>query len=178
MRMLGWNLARLSKALSTSRLPDVEPGRAHPKGARRHGSLANGTAEHRGAAADIGATQVRNLTFSGPSRADANSTSVIRGLPIVRPLPPSVEVPAFVHWMQEHGFTGERTWEAMSSFYLWFCKDQGRVPLPATMEARFARELAKLCPRGQIRLRQNGKLRRLRTYTIPDFKPAHLGVAE
>jgi len=79
--------------------------------------------------------------------------------------------------MQALDLTGERTWRAIWDFYRWLCDEEGLVPLPETMQARFAHELSKLCRRGQVRIREDGKLRRLTTYTIPDLEPVYLGAA-
>jgi hypothetical protein len=79
--------------------------------------------------------------------------------------------------MQSRELTGERTWRAIWEFYQWLCEEEDLVPLPEGMKARFAQELAKLCQRGQVRLREGGRLRRLTTYVLPDVEPAYLRAA-
>ena len=79
--------------------------------------------------------------------------------------------------MQSRELTGERTWRALWDCYIWFCEEEELVPLPETMKARFAHELSKLCQRGQVRIREGGKLRRLTTYAVSDVEPAYLRTA-
>jgi hypothetical protein len=105
------------------------------------------------------------------------STTASRGLAIRRSLPTQAAAEWFVDQMQSYELTGERTWRALWDFYLWICGEEGLIPLPETMQARFAHELRKLCRRGQVRIREGGKLRRLTTYTIPDLKPVYLRTA-
>ena len=108
---------------------------------------------------------------------DPMSVTASRGLAIRRSLPTQAAAEWFVHQMQSYELTGERTWRALWDFYLWLCEEEELIPLPETMQARFAHELSKLCRRGQVRIREGGKLRRLTTYTIPDLKPAYLRTA-
>ena len=71
--------------------------------------------------------------------------------------------------MQEMGFEGEWAWCDVWGFYSeWFYADEKLAPLPDAMKAMFANELGKLCQKGQVRVRENGRVRRLTTYTIPN----------
>lgn len=90
-----------------------------------------------------------------------------RGLPIARPVPPSAVAPRFVAWMVEQDLVGEFLWRDLWAFYLeWFCPEQTLAPLPNSMRAKFAEELAGYCARGQVRMVEGGRRRRLTTYTI------------
>lgn len=108
---------------------------------------------------------------------DLMSTVASRGLAIHRSLSAQAAAEWFVHQMQSYELKGERTWGALWDFYLWLCEEEQLVPLPETMKARFAHELSKLCRRGQVRIREGGKLRRLTTYDVPDAEPAYLRAA-
>jgi hypothetical protein len=89
------------------------------------------------------------------------------GQPIVRSLPLDAAAAGFVRWMCEFGFVGEYTWSDIWDFYSgWHCADEKLVPVPPNRKAYFAQELAKLCERGQVRVLQQGRVRRLRTYKI------------
>ncbi len=105
------------------------------------------------------------------------SIAVSRGQDIPRPLPAKEAARWFVSEMLSRELTGERTWRALWDCYHWFCDEEDHVPLPEGMKARFAQELAKLCERGQVRIREGGKLRRLTTYVVPDVEPAYLRTA-
>jgi len=104
-------------------------------------------------------------------------TTACRGQEIRRPLSTKAAAKWFVEEMQSRELTGERTWRAVWNFYLWLCVEEELVPLPETMQARFAHELNKLCPRGQVRVHEGGRLKRLTTYTIPDAEVVTVQVA-
>ena len=90
-----------------------------------------------------------------------------RGLPIAKPVPPSAVAPRFVAWMVEQDLIGEFLWRDLWAFYLeWFCPENTLDPLPKGMRAKFAEELAGCCARGQVRMLEGGRQRRLTTYTI------------
>jgi len=89
------------------------------------------------------------------------------GQPIARSLPLNAAVAGFVRWMCEMGFVGEYAWSDIWEYYSrWHCADEKLVPVPVNRKAYFAQELAKLCERGQVRVLQEGRVRRLTTYTI------------
>ncbi len=135
------------------------------------------TAGHRSTVAGSVHLEPRTQPIPNSIATDPMSTSAIRGLAIRRSLSPQAAAKCFVDQMQSYELTGERTWHALWEFYLWLCEEEQLIPLPENMQARFAHELGKLCRRGQVRIREGGKLRRLTTYTIPDLKPACLRTA-
>ena len=134
-------------------------------------------AKHRNASADSARQDASKEAALFPTKTDAMSATASRGLAIRRPLATKASAEWFVHEMQSRELTGERTWRALWEFYLWLCEEEELIPLPETMQARFAQELNKLCQRGQVRVREGEKLRRLTTYAIPDLKPAYLRTA-
>jgi hypothetical protein len=101
------------------------------------------------------------------------------GQPIARSLPLNAAVAGFVRWMCEMGFIGEYAWFDIWEYYsLWYSAEEKLVPVPVNRKAYFAQELAKLCERGQVRVLQEGRVRRLTTYTILAAEPIRLaGVA-
>ena len=95
---------------------------------------------------------------------------------IDRPLSPDAAAALFVHWCQETGLTGERLWRDLWRLYAeWHCHDQGIAPLPDRMSAQFAQALSQHCRKGQLRLYENGRLRRLTTYEVEDNLSEELG---
>ena len=95
---------------------------------------------------------------------------------IDRPLSPDAAAALFVHWCQETGLTGERLWRDLWQLYVeWHCHEQGIVSLPDRMSAQFAQALSRHCRKGQIRLYENGRLRRLTTYEVDDNLSERLG---
>ena len=139
--------------------------------------LGSGSAAHRGTLA--GSVQRAPQNPAIPAIIDTHpvSTAARRGQEIPRPLPAKEAARWFVSEMQSRELTGERTWRALWDCYIWFCEEEELVPLPETMKARFAHELSKLCQRGQVRIREGGKLRRLTTYAVSDVEPAYLRTA-
>ncbi len=136
-----------------------------------------GTATHRGTLAGSVQRAPQNAAIPASVETHPMSATATRGLAIRRALPTREAAKRFVHEMQSRELTGERTWRAIWEFYQWLCEEKDLVPLPEGMKARFAQELAKLCQRGQVRLREGGKLRRLTTYVLPDVEPAYLRAA-
>lgn len=134
-------------------------------------------AERRHASADTPQLESRTESALCRIEMDAMSATASRGLEIRRALPTAEAVEWFIDQMQSHELTGERTWQALWDCYLWLCEEADFVPLPETMKARFAHELSKFCRRGQVRIREGGKLRRLTTYAVPDVEPAYLRAA-
>ena len=159
MILPAWNFTGIARALLTTAAP-------LPR-----------TAEHRSTLAGSMHLEPRKRATSNSIGTDPMSTTASRGLAIRRSLPTQAAAKWFVDQMQSYELTGERTWRALWDFYLWLCEEEELVPLPETMQARFAHELAKLCRRGQVRIREDGKLRRLTTYTIPDLEPVYLRTA-
>ena len=157
--LAGWNFTGIAKALLTTAAP--QPG----------------TAEHRSTPAGVMHPGPLKRAVSKSIGTDPMSTTASRGLAIRRSLPTHAAAELFVHQMQSYELTGERTWRALWDFYLWLCEEEALVPLPETMQARFAHELGKLCRRGQVRIREGGRLRRLTTYVVPDAEPAYLRTA-
>lgn len=98
------------------------------------------------------------------------------GQPIARPLSPSDAAVRFVTWMRSQNFCGEYLWRDLLEYFAWFVTEERLVPLPEQHRAMFAHELAKLCPRGQVRMTENGRRRRLTTYFVP-APPAELAAA-
>jgi hypothetical protein len=88
------------------------------------------------------------------------------GLPIARPLSPSAAVPGFLDWMRSQGFCGEYLWRDLLEYFAWFVTEERLVPFPEQQRAMFAHELSKHCKRGQVRLTENGRRRRLTTYFL------------
>ena len=135
------------------------------------------TGEHRGTLAGRVQRPPPNPAIRALIATDPVSIAVSRGQGIPRPLPAKEAARWFVSEMQSRELTGERTWRALWDCYIWFCEEEELVPLPETMKARFAHELSKLCQRGQVRIREGGKLRRLTTYAVSDVEPAYLRAA-
>jgi hypothetical protein len=133
-----------------------------------------GTATHRGTLAGSMQRAPQNPAIRAVIDTHPVSTAVSRGQQISRPLPAKEAARWFVSEMQSRELTGERTWRALWDCYIWFCEEEELVPLPETMKARFAHELSKFCQRGQVRIREGGKLRRLTTYAVSDVEPAYL----
>ena len=122
----------------------------------RQAPRANSAAQH-SASVDTAAMETGDKTL----------LAVKQGLAIQRPLSPAAAVRRFVAWMNAQEFVGERTWRALLDFYSWHCEEESLVPLPASLlGSRFATELAKMCSRGQVQVRENGRVQRLTTYTI------------
>ncbi len=136
-----------------------------------------GGAPHRGAPAGSERPVPQNPANSALIDAHPMSATAKRGQRIRRPMPPKDSAKWLVQELQLRELTGERTWRALWECYGWFCDEAELVPLQESMKARFAQELAKLCQRGQVRLREGGKLRRLTTYAVPDVEPAYLRTA-
>ena len=89
-----------------------------------------------------------------------------RGQPIARPLPPTAAASRFVSWMSDMGFVGEYAWRDLLDFYAWHCAEEKLLPIPVNHLASLAHELGELCAKGQIRVMEEGRRRRLTTYTI------------
>jgi hypothetical protein len=157
--LASWNLGSIGKALLPTALPLI------------------GTVGHQGAPAGTVQRAPKNPEIPALIETHPMSATATRGLAIRRALPTREAAMRFVHEMQSRELTGERTWRAIWEFYQWLCEEEDLVPLPEGMKARFAQELAKLCQRGQVRLREGGKLRRLTTYVLPDVEPAYLRAA-
>ena len=157
--LASWNLSEIGKALfpAVMSLP--------------------GTAEHRCASAGSTHPERQNGGLSPSIRIHPMSATASRGLAIRRALPTKEAAQWFIQELQSRELTGERTWRALWDCYIWFCDEEELVPLPEGMQARFAHELSKLCRRGQVRIREDGKLRRLTTYAVPDVEAAHLRAA-
>jgi hypothetical protein len=136
-----------------------------------------GSARHQGAAVGSDRRVPQNPVISAPIDDHPMLASVRRGQEIRRPMPPKDSAKWLVQELQLRELTGERTWRALWDCYLWFCEEAGLVPLPESMKARFAQELANLCQRGQVRIREGGKLRRLTTYAVSDADPVYLRTA-
>ncbi len=136
-----------------------------------------GSAAHRGTLAGSVQRAPQNPAIRALIDTHPVSTAASRGQEIPRPLPAKEAARWFVSEMQSRDLTGERTWRALWDCYIWFCEEAELVPLPETMKARFAHELSKLCQRGQVRIREGGKLRRLTTYAVSDVEPAYLRTA-
>lgn len=105
----------------------------------------------------------------GKPRAVASDRCQYRyrsGQPIARPLPPGAAAMRFVAWMRSQNFCGEYLWRDLLEYFDWFAVEEHLVPLPEQQRAMFAHELGKLCRRGQVRLTENGRRRRLTTYIV------------
>lgn len=98
------------------------------------------------------------------------------GLPIARPLSPSAAASRFLEWMRSQGFCGEYLWRDLLEYFAWFVAEEHLVPFPDQQRALFAHELGKHCSRGQVRITENGRRRRLTTYFL-EPAPAELAAA-
>lgn len=157
--LTGWTLGGIAEAVLATAVP--RPG----------------TSSHRSTSAGSVDPKPQNDDLSASIGTHPMSANASRGLAILRPLATKASAEWFVHEMQSRELTGERTWRALWEFYLWLCEEEELIPLNETMQARFAHELNKLCQRGQVRVREGGKLKRLTTYTIPEFEAVNLPVA-
>lgn len=95
--------------------------------------------------------------------------------PVARPLPPAIDANRFFQWLPSNGYVGEFLWRDLLVLYDTYVEAEGLVPMSPLMRSMFAQQLGKLCRRGQVRVFENGRRRRLTTYTIP--APAELAVA-
>ncbi len=192
----GWTFTRLASALRDAgavsprttehRSAAAGTSIARDRELRAAGAASPRTTEHRSAAADTSIAKGLELRAAGaasprttghrPAAADTSVardrdqifTAAKRGLAIERPLPPEEAARRFVSWMRDQDFGGERAWSRLLEFYAWHCQEEGLVPLgPGLLRSQFAIALANLCPRRQIRIREEGRLVRLTTYTIP-----------
>jgi len=119
----------------------------------------------------------QNSVIRAPIDMHPMSATASCGQEIRRPLQVKDAARWFVQELQSREIVGERTWRALWDCYVWFCDEAEIVPLPVGMKSRFAQELANLCQRGQVRISEGGKLRRLTTYDVPDAQPAYLRAA-
>lgn len=76
--------------------------------------------------------------------------------------------------LQTRGTVGEFLWRDLVELYDVLAEEEGMPPLSPLMRSLFAQQLARLCQRGQVRVTENGRRRRLTTYTVP---PAELAAA-
>lgn len=131
----------------------------------------------RSAAADSTLANTQVEEFARSIAAHQTQITACRGQEIRRSRSTKEEARWFVQELQSREIVGERTWRALWDCYTWFCDEAELVPLPGGMKSRFAQELAEICQRGQVRIREGGKLRRLTTYDVPDAQPACLRAA-
>ena len=136
-----------------------------------------GTTGHRGTPAGSVQPAPPNAAIPASVETHPTSATACRGQEIRRSLPTKDAAEWFVQEMLLRELTGERTWRALWDCYIWFCDEEKVVPLPDGMQARFAHELSKLCRRGQVRIKEGGRLCRLTTYVVPDAEPAYLRAA-
>lgn len=136
-----------------------------------------GTTWHKGAAVDSDQQLSQNSVISPSIDTHPMSATASRGQEIRRPMQVKDAARWFVEELQSREIVGERTWRALWDCYTWFCDEAELVPLPVGMKSRFAKELAELCQRGQVRVHEGGKLRRLTTYDVPDAQPKYLRAA-
>lgn len=95
--------------------------------------------------------------------------------PVARALPPAIDASRFFNWLPSNGYVGEFLWRDLLALYEIYAAAEGLTPMSPLMRSMFAQQLGKLCRRGQVRVFENGRRRRLTTYTIP--VPAKLAVA-
>lgn len=95
-------------------------------------------------------------------------------VPIVREPPIAIAAKWFVSDLQTRGTVGEFLWRDLVELYDVHAEEEGLPPLSPLMRSLFAQQLALLCQRGQVRVTENGRRRRLTTYTVP---PAELAAA-
>ncbi len=109
--------------------------------------------------------------------ATASTLSENRALvkPIARSLPPAIDASRFCAWLPLNGYAGEFLWRDLLSVYEAYVEIEGLTPMSPLMRSMFAQHLGKLCRRGQVRITENGRRRRLTTYTIP--APGELAAA-
>ena len=150
MMVPSWNLSNIGKALFPTGMPMP------------------GTAQHRHASEDSVNSEPQNRAQTATIDTHSMSATASRGQEIRRPLPTKEAARWFVEELQSRELVGERTWRALWDCYVWFCEEAEIVSLPESMKARFAHELSKLCRRGQVRIREGGRLRRLTTYVVAD----------
>ncbi len=75
----------------------------------------------------------------------------------------------FALWLSREQLTGEREWRRLWALYRdRYCVENDVVPVPDRMKAYFAEALSTRAQRGQVRMFENGKMRRITTYTIID----------
>lgn len=113
-----------------------------------------------------GSTQRMFPRLSHTGSRDRCQSSYRAGLPIARPLSPSAAASRFLEWMRSQGFCGEYLWRDLLEYFAWFVTEEHLVPFPEQQRALFAHELSKRCMRGQVRITENGRRRRLTTYFL------------
>jgi hypothetical protein len=87
--------------------------------------------------------------------------------PIARPLAPAIDASRFFNWLRSNGYIGEFLWRDLLVLYDIYAEDERLVPMSPLMRSMFAQQLGKLCRRGQVRVTENDRRRRLTTYTVP-----------
>lgn len=107
----------------------------------------------------IAAPRDTTQAFSS-STTPAFSRKLKLAQPIVRPLHPVTAAKRFVR-------VGEFLWRDLVELYDVHAEDEGIAPLSPLMRSLFAQQLAQLCRRGQVRMTENGRRRRLTTYLVP-----------
>lgn len=95
-------------------------------------------------------------------------------VPIIREPPMTTAAKWFVSDLQTRGTVGEFLWRDLVELYDVHAEAENLPPLSPLMRSLFAQQLARLCQRGQVRVRENGRRRRLTTYIVP---PAELAAA-
>lgn len=91
-----------------------------------------------------------------------------RRAPPAPPMAPRAAAKAFVRWMQEHDFLGERPWsgpDGIEAMYLgWHCHDINVTPTSPNL---FAEALQHVITRRQVSVYVNGRRHRTWRYSIP-----------
>jgi hypothetical protein len=88
---------------------------------------------------------------------------------IVRPQTESAAVGQFLLWLNREGISGEHEWRNLWALYQnHYCIECEVKPVPESKKAYFAQALAQRARRGQVRIIENGRMRRITTYTIVD----------
>ena len=89
---------------------------------------------------------------------------------ISRPAPIDWEVSQFLVWLKDEGITGEHLWRDLWLLYQnKFAVENDIEPVPTRKKAYFAQALAAKAKRSQLRILEDGRLRRLTTYTLPEL---------
>ena len=104
-----------------------------------------------------------------PLRAPSANVRVINRSGIARPTAAEDAVADFLEWLGEQGVGGEHEWRNLWPLYRNnFCVEVGAEPVSERKRAYFAEALSKRARRGQIRIFENGRKRRITTYLIAD----------
>jgi hypothetical protein len=104
-----------------------------------------------------------------PLRPPSANVRVISKSGIARPAPADDAVADFLEWLGEQGVSGEHEWRNLWPLYRNnFCVEVGAEPVSERKRAYFAEALSKRARRGQIRIFENGRMRRITTYLIAD----------